>query len=72
MEDTSVVVKKINAMILEVETNRGDIRQIRFSGRKDCKDDEAKMEMEIDKFGSHHKVNVEFPFEGTIRYEIIA
>lgn len=70
--DTSAVVTKVNALILEVETDQGDIRQLRFSAPDDAEGDQTIIEMEVDDCKPYPEIKVDFPFVGTIHYEIIA
>ncbi len=70
--DTSAVITKVKALILEVETDKGDIRQLRFSAPNDAEEDQTIIEMEADDYKPYPKIKVDFPFAETIRYEIIA
>ncbi len=74
MQEISVTVTKVKALILEVETDRGDICRIHFSAPKDVTTDQATVEIAGDNDGhdAFQKVKVDLPFEGVIHFETIA
>ncbi len=65
-----ITITKVKALVLEFETDHGDI-QVHFSAPQDNTDDQATIEMS-DENGLHKKVKVEFPFEGVVHFKPIA